>query len=113
MIYLSYDKEREREHMANKVKRLARRVSAEPRDIQMVVTRYKLNGSLYIKQSEEVTPISKTIYENILGSRELFETVGGKERYYRGYNRKGERVITKIISTSPDKTEKVYRTFIF
>lgn len=99
--------------MANKVKKLARRVSTEPRDIQMVVSRYTLNGSMYIKQSEEITPITKTIYENILGARSEFENLGGKERYYRGYNRKGERVITKIISTSPDRMEKVYRTFIF
>lgn len=81
--------------------------------IKVITKEYKLNGSVYILADTTERKISQEQYENMLGARGLMENLGGKERYYKGYNLKGELVVNKIISTSPDKDLKTYRYFVF
>lgn len=75
---------------------------------------YTLNGGLYIKDREENTMITEENYRNFLGANPLMKKgLGAKERMYRGYNSKGEMVVNKIISTSPDRSTKIYTYFMF
>lgn len=95
-----------------KSKRLQKQV-ADQKTITMITKEYRLNGTIYLLDSEKETKITKEQYENILGVRGVMEHLGGKERYYKGYNQQGQLVINKVISTSPDKDQKIYRYFIF
>ena len=77
--------------------------------IQLTETRIE-NG----KKTIEVKTIDKEQYNNITDVQTLkwFRRLGGSERARKNYTSKGY-LITKLISTSPDKSTKVIRHFNF
>lgn len=95
----------------NKLKKQAKKRTAN-RNIKMITRTFALNGDTYFVDRESTRMIDEETYRNILGARRTMEHLGGKERQYRGYDTEGNLMVTKIISTSPDKTTKVYRYFI-
>jgi len=68
----------------------------------------------YIKESEEVTQISEREFKNITSEDtcKWLRRVGGVESVTRNYTNYGY-VVTKLISTSPNKQIKKIRTFDF
>lgn len=82
--------------------------------IQMKRLFYELHGELYVLEREENTMVTEERYKGFLGSApSMKRDFHGKERMYRGFNSKGERVINKVISTSPNGQYKTYTYFIF
>lgn len=73
---------------------------------------FKLNGNRYILDEIEKRQMTKKQYEQHLEARSFMESVGGTERYYRSHTNKGY-LVTKVISTNPDRTEKHRTHFIF
>ena len=84
----------------------------EEKNIKMVEKRYYKAGTQW-KLSEVVEEnISKENYLNIINSCKFFRDLGGIERLTKGYTYVGY-VPVKLNSISPDKKEKVVRTFEF
>ena len=73
---------------------------------------FKLNGNRYILDNIEKREMTKKQYDQFLEARGFMESIGGTERYYRSHTNKGY-VVTKVISTSPDKKEKYRTHFIY
>lgn len=68
----------------------------------------------YIKAGKETKDINEREYFLTVTDATIkyFRRLGGKETVKRSYTNVGYKV-TKLISTSPDKTEKIIREFIF
>ena len=77
--------------------------------IQLTETRIE-NG----KKTIEVKTIDKEQYDNITNVETLkwFRRLGGSETARKNYTSKGY-IVTKLVSTSPDKSTKVIREFNF
>jgi len=73
-------------------------------------TTYKLKP----QDNDGTFEISEQQYNNIVGDDTLrfFRRLGGSESATRGYTSCGY-VITKLVSTSPDKSRRTIRTFKF
>ena len=82
------------------------------KNIKMVEKRcYKIGSQWKIFEVIEEN-ISKENYLNIINSCKFFRDLGGIERLTKGYTYVGY-VPVKLNSISPDKKEKVVRTFEF
>ena len=65
-------------------------------------------------QDPEIMDISRDYYQNMVGEETIrfFRRLGGSESITRNYTKAGY-LITKVISTSPDKNCKIIREFMF
>ena len=82
------------------------------KNIKMVEKRY-YKASKQWKLSEVVEEnISKEYYLNIVNSVKFFRNLGGIERLIKGYTYVGY-VPVELNSISPDKQEKIIRSFEF
>ena len=69
--------------------------------------------TVYIdSQVEPEKEITEEHYNNYVESAPFFRSLGGSETLTRGYTCQGYKVV-KVVSKSPDRTEKVIRTFNF
>jgi len=69
--------------------------------------------TVYIdSQVEPEKEITEEHYNNYVDSAPFFRRLGGSETLTRGYTCQGYKVV-KMVSKSPDRTEKVIRTFNF
>ena len=69
--------------------------------------------TVYIdSQVEPEKEITEEYYNNYVDSAPFFRRLGGSETLTRGYTCQGYKVV-KMVSKSPDRTEKVIRTFNF
>lgn len=68
----------------------------------------------YIVESEEVKTVTKEEHENATNKEtvSLFRRLGGAETITKSYTCAGY-VVTKIVSTSPDKNLKTVREYSF
>ncbi|MCI7208357.1 MAG: hypothetical protein MSA15_20500 [Clostridium sp.] len=84
----------------------------EEKNIKMVEKRYYKAGTQW-KLSEVVEEnITKEYYLNIINSCKFFRNLGGYERLTSGYTYSGY-IPTQLNSISPDKKEKIVRSFEF
>ena len=84
----------------------------EEKNIKMVEKRYYKVGSQWKMSATEESNISKENYLNIVNSCKFFRNLGGYERMTKGYTYAGY-IPTSLNSISPDRKEKVVRTFTF
>ena len=82
------------------------------KNIKMVEKRYYKTGSKWVLSESKEENISKENYLNIINSCKFFRDLGGNERLTKGYTYVGY-VPVKLNSISPDKKEKVVRSFEF
>ena len=82
------------------------------KNIKMVEKRYFKVGSKWDLAESRVENISKEYYLNIVNSCKFFRNLGGFERLTKGYTYAGY-IPTSLNSISPDKQEKVVRSFTF
>ena len=84
----------------------------EEKNIKMVEKRYYKAGKSW-KMAEVVEEnITKECYLNIVNSVKFFRGLGGYERLTNGYTYAGY-IPTQLNSISPDKQEKIIRSFEF
>ena len=84
----------------------------EEKNIKMVEKRYYKAGSKWVLSSTEESNISKENYLNIVNSCKFFRGLGGFERLTNNYTYAGY-IPTQLNSISPDKQEKIIRSFEF
>ena len=82
------------------------------KNIKMVEKRYYKAGSKWVLSSTEESNISKENYLNIVNSCKFFRGLGGFERLTNGYTYAGF-IPVQLNSISPDKQEKIIRSFEF
>ena len=82
------------------------------KNIKMVEKRYYKKGNKWVLSESKEENITKEYYLNIINSCKFFRDLGGIERLTKGYTYVGY-VPVKLNSISPDKKEKVVRTFEF
>ena len=80
--------------------------------INMTVTRTELTVNKEPCVSMERKQIDRDQYNRIIDASPFFRRLGGKEKAIRSYTCDGYKV-TKLTSTSPCKTIKVVREFVF
>ena len=84
----------------------------EEKNIKMVEKRYYKAGKQW-KLSEVVEEnITKEYYLNIINSCKFFRNLGGYEKLTSGYTYSGY-IPVQLNSISPDKQEKIIRSFEF
>ena len=83
-------------------------------NITLKVERYELKagtkGIWTLTETEEAHPITEEQHNNIIEAAPFFRNLGGSETLQKSYTSAGN-VVTKIISKSPDRTQKTVRTF--
>ena len=84
----------------------------EEKNIKMVEKRYYKEGKSWKLAEVTEENINKEYYLNIVNSVKFFRNLGGFERLTKGYTYVGY-VPVELNSISPDKKEKVVRTFEF
>ena len=82
------------------------------KNIKMVEKRYFKAGSKWVLLESKEENISKENYLNIVNSCKFFRNLGGFERLTKSYTYAGY-IPVELNSISPDKKEKVLRTFTF
>ena len=82
------------------------------KNIKMVEKRYYKVGSQWRLSATEESNITKENYLNIVNSCKFFRSLGGYERLTKSYTYAGY-IPTSLNSISPDKQEKVVRSFTF
>ena len=82
------------------------------KNIKMVEKRYYKVGSQWKLSATEESNISKENYLNIVNSCKFFRNLGGYERLTKNYTYAGY-IPTSLNSISPDRKEKIVRTFTF
>ena len=82
------------------------------KNIKMVEKRYYKAGSQWKLLDSKEENISKENYLNIINSCKFFRNLGGSERLTKSYTFAGY-IPTELNSISPDKKEKVVRSFEF
>lgn len=82
------------------------------KNIKMVEKRYcKVCNQWKVTEIKEEN-ISKETYLNVINSCKFFRNLGGFERLTKNYTYAGY-IPVSLNSISPDRQEKVYRTFTF
>ena len=84
----------------------------EEKNIKMVEKRYYKAGSKWVLSESKEENISKENYLNFINSCKFFRNLGGYERLTSGYTYSGY-IPVKLNSISPDKQEKIIRSFEF
>ena len=82
------------------------------KNIKMVEKRYYKAGSQWKLSESKEENISKENYLNIINSCKFFRNLGGYERLTKSYTYAGY-IPVELNSISPDKKEKVVRSFTF
>ena len=84
----------------------------EEKNIKMVEKRYYKAGSKWVLSETNEKDITKEYYLNIINSCKFFRNLGGYERLTNGYTYAGY-IPVQLNSISPDKQEKIIRSFEF
>ena len=84
----------------------------EEKNIKMVEKRYYKAGTQWKLSESEEKNITKEYYLNIINSVKFFRSLGGFERLTNGYTYAGY-IPVQLNSISPDKQEKIIRSFEF
>ena len=84
----------------------------EEKNIKMVEKRYYKEGKSWKLSEVTEENITKENYLNIINSVKFFRNLGGFERLTNGYTYAGY-IPVKLNSISPDKQEKIIRSFEF
>ena len=84
----------------------------EEKNIKMVEKRYYKAGSKWVLSESKEENISKENYLNFINSCKFFRNLGGYERLISGYTYSGH-IPVQLNSISPDKQEKIIRSFEF
>ena len=84
----------------------------EEKNIKMVEKRYYKEGKSWKLSEYEEKNITKEYYLNIVNSVKFFRNLGGIERLTKGYTYSGY-IPVQLNSISPDKQEKIIRSFEF
>ena len=82
------------------------------KNIKMVEKRYFKAGTQWEIAEVREENISKECYLNIVNSCKFFRGLGGFERLTKSYTYAGY-IPTQLNSISPDKQEKIVRSFTF
>ena len=82
------------------------------KNIKMIEKRYYKAGSQWKLLESKEENISKENYLNIINSCKFFRNLGGYERLTKSYTYAGY-IPVELNSISPDKKEKVVRSFTF
>lgn len=75
-------------------------------------TRYRKSGSRWVETGNETEEISRRHYFNSIDAVPFFRCLGGREIVSMSYTRYGY-IPYEVISISPDRTERIKRTFHF
>ena len=84
----------------------------EEKNIKMVEKRYYKDGNKWKLIESEEKNITKEYYLNIINSVKFFRGLGGYERLTSNYTYAGY-IPVQLNSISPDKQEKIIRSFEF
>ena len=84
----------------------------EEKNIKMVEKRYYKAGKSWKLAESKEENINKEYYLNIINSVKFFRSLGGFERLTSGYTYSGY-IPVQLNSISPDKQEKIIRSFEF
>ena len=84
----------------------------EEKNIKMVEKRYYKAGKSWKLSESKEENINKEYYLNIINSVKFFRSLGGFERLTNGYTYAGY-IPVQLNSISPDKQEKIIRSFEF
>ena len=84
----------------------------ETKNIICTTTREMKNGSRWTVENTTTETIDGEYYVNCLESIPFFKALGGKEKAIKGYTKFGCLPI-RLISTSPDGTERTIKEFTF
>ena len=84
----------------------------EEKNIKMVEKRYYKEGKSWKLSEVTEENIAKENYLNIINSVKFFRGLGGFERLTNGYTYAGY-IPVQLNSISPDKQEKIIRSFEF
>ena len=84
----------------------------ENKNITCTTTREMKNGSRWTSENVTTEKISGEYYFNCLESVPFLRRLNGKEKVVRAYTKFGY-VPVRLISTSPDGTERTIREFTF
>ena len=82
------------------------------KNIKMEEKRYYKKGNKWILSECKEENISKENYLNFINSCKFFRNLGGYERLTSGYTYSGY-IPVQLNSISPDKQEKIIRSFEF
>ena len=82
------------------------------KNIKMVEKRYYKVGNQWKLSETKEENITKENYLNIINSTKFFKNLGGYERLTKDYTYSGY-IPVELNSISPDKKEKVVRSFEF
>ena len=80
------------------------------KNIKMVEKRYYKKGNKWVLSESKEENITKEYYLNIINSCKFFRNLGGYERLTNNYTYAGY-IPTQLNSISPDKQEKIVRSF--
>ena len=81
-------------------------------DISVTTTHQTKNGSRYVTSSVQTESITGENYLNTVEAIPFFKNLGGSEKVSKAYTKYG-LIPVEIVSTSPDKSERVIRKFSF
>ncbi len=81
-------------------------------NIEMITTNYKKVGTKWTETGTTSENITVTFYFNVFDAVPFFRNLGGYERIIKAYTKYG-LIPVENVSISPDKKEKVVRTFKF
>ena len=84
----------------------------EEKNIKMVEKRYYKAGNKWVLSESKEENISKENYLNFINSCKFFRNLGGYERLTSSYTYAGY-IPVQLNSISPDKQEKIIRSFEF
>ena len=84
----------------------------EKKNIKMVEKKYYKAGKSWKLSESKEENITKEYYLNIINSVKFFRSLGGFERLTSGYTYSGY-IPVQLNSISPDKQEKIIRSFEF
>ena len=84
----------------------------EEKNIKMTEKRYYKAGKSWKLSESKEENITKECYLNIVNSVKFFRNLGGFERLTSGYTYSGY-IPVQLNSISPDKQEKIIRSFEF
>lgn len=84
----------------------------ENKTITETVTHYVKNGTQWKETDSKTQEITGTFYMNVIDSIYFFRNLGGAETVRQSYTKYG-LIPDELISTSPTRTERTRRTYIF
>ena len=80
--------------------------------IEMTITRYKKDGTKWVKTEKEEEQINEEFYNNVVSAKKFMQNLGGTEIHKKTYTSQGN-IVTHINSISPNKMNKTTYEFKF